>query len=230
MRLTWLLALAVALSACGDLLQPTPPPCPTAAPTGEEAAGILADARSAVVRTNKGEFTIALDPASAPIAAANFVRLARCGFYDGLSFHRVLAGFVIQAGDPQTRDRHDDFDGLGSGGPGYRFTVEFPAAGQSYAPYTVAMANAVRYDATGQITGGEDTNGSQFFIALADLAQLPPFYSIFGTVTVGNEVVDSIAALPVNDPQLGVPLDPAIIEDIAISAESGVPEPSEEGG
>lgn len=222
--------IAVALAACGGDPLPSRPPCPTAPPTADEAPGILADARSAVVRTNKGEFTIALDPSSAPIATANFVRLARCGFYDGLTFHRVLAGFVIQAGDPQTRDRRDDFEGLGSGGPGFRFTVEFPDAGQSYAPYTVAMANAIEYDATGQIISGRDTNGSQFFIALADLGHLLPYYSIFGTVTGGLDVVNAIAALPVNDPRLGVPLDPAIIESISISAESGVPAASGEGG
>ena len=96
--------------------------------------------------------------------------LAECGFYDGHSFHRVLPGFVAQAGDPQTKTNHGDFDGLGSGGPGYQFEVEFPTGGQPYDQYMVAMANAMQYDpATGEITGGPIRNGSQFFVDLDDL-------------------------------------------------------------
>jgi peptidylprolyl isomerase len=218
-RLAPLLALVLVLAACG--LEPTPTPraeCPTAPPSLSDAEAILADAGTATVRTNKGDFTITLDPSSAPIATASFVALARCGFYDEVSFHRVLAGFVIQAGDPQTKDNHGDFDGLGSGGPAYRYTVELPDADQPYAPYTVAMANAMAYDANGTITGGQDTNGSQFFVTLDDLSStLRPYYSVLGTVTAGTETVDAIAALPVNNPQVGVPLDPAIIEAIAIA-------------
>lgn len=219
------LVLISLLAACGAEPTPSRPACPTAAPTASEADGILADAGSATVRTNKGEFVITLDPSTAPIATASFVSLARCGFYDQVSFHRVLAGFVIQAGDPQTRSNRDDFSGLGSGGPGYRYTVEFPSASQPYAPYTVAMANAIEYDGSGQVTGGQDTNGSQFFVALAELP-LPPYYSVFGTVTSGTDAVDAIAALPVNDPQVGVPLDPAIIESISIAPGAGEGSPS----
>ena len=219
--------LALLLVACTAEATPTPrQACPTQAPSADQAASILADAGSATVTTNKGEFTITLDPSSAPIATANFVALARCGFYDQVSFHRVLAGFVIQAGDPQTRDNHGDFAGLGSGGPDYRFEVEFPSEAQPYAPYTVAMANAMQYERDGTITSGQDTNGSQFFVTLDDLSgTLRPYYSVLGTVTSGTETVDAIAALPVNDPQHGVPLDPAIIESISIgpaSAESSV--------
>lgn len=219
--------LVAVLAACGAEPTPSRPGCPTAAPTAAEADQVLADAGTATVRTNKGEFVITLDASTAPIATASFVALARCGFYDQISFHRVLAGFVIQAGDPQTRSNRGDFENLGKGGPGYRYTVEFPSAGQPYAPYTVAMANAIQYDGAGQITGGQDTNGSQFFVALAELP-LPPYYSVFGTVTSGTDVVDAIAALPVNDPQVGVPLDPAIIEGISISqaAAEGSPSPS----
>lgn len=216
-RVPGLLVVVALLAACGAEPSPSRPACPTGVPTESDAEAILADAGSATVRTNKGEFTISLDPSSAPIATANFVALARCGFYDQVSFHRVLAGFVIQAGDPQTRDNRGDFADLGSGGPGYRYTVEFPADDQPYAPYTVAMANAIQYDAAGQITGGQETNGSQFFVALDDLP-LPPYYSVFGTVTSGTDVVDVIAGLPVNDPQIGVPLDPAIIETISIGS------------
>ncbi len=213
----------IGLAGCGLDPRPTAGPCPTAAPTAADAAGVLADAATATVRTNKGSFVITLDASSAPIATASLVLLARCGFYDQISFHRVLAGFVIQAGDPQTRSNHEDFGGLGSGGPGYRYEVEFPRADQPYAPYTVAMANAIHYpQGSCTPTNGQDTNGSQFFVTLADLSRrLCPLYSVVGTVTSGTEVVNAIAALPVNDPQSGVPLDPAIIEGIDIGAASG---------
>jgi cyclophilin family peptidyl-prolyl cis-trans isomerase len=203
------LIVAAGLAACAGAT-PTPrPSCPTAAPTADEATSILAGADQAVVVTNGGEFTIELYGEAAPIATANFVALARCGFYDGISFHRIIADFVIQAGDPQTKTNRGDFDGLGAGGPGYRFTIEAPADGLNYDPYVVAMANA----------GGTDTNGSQFFIDLADLdAQLPRSYTIFGRVIAGTEVIDAIGQVPTNGPR-GVPLDPVIIETITIEAE-----------
>ena len=95
-----------------------------------------------------------------------------CGYYDGVIFHRVVPGFVIQGGDP---------DGTGRGGPGYTFEDEPVTLG--YARGTVAMANA-----------GPNTNGSQFFICLQDLPQLPPKYTVFGQVLAGLNVVDAIAA------------------------------------
>ena len=112
--------IVVLLAACGV----TPAPsvdlaaCPTAPPTSAQARTILADAKRAVVTTTKGTFTITLDARTAPIATANFVALARCGYYAQISFHRVIAGFVAQAGDPQTRSNQGLFEGLGSGGPG----------------------------------------------------------------------------------------------------------------
>lgn len=203
------LIVAAVLVACAGAT-PTPrPSCPTAAPTADEATSILAGADQAVVVTNGGDFTIELYGEAAPIATANFVALARCGFYDGISFHRIIADFVIQAGDPQTKTNRGDFDGLGAGGPGYRFTIEAPADGLNYDPYVVAMANA----------GGTDTNGSQFFIDLADLdAQLPRSYTIVGRVIAGAEVVDAIGQVPTNGAR-GVPLDPVIIETITVEAE-----------
>jgi len=201
-------ALTVTVLMVGCSPAATPPPCPTAAPTADQASGLLQGADQAVVVTSKGGFTIDLQGDAAPIATTNFVALARCGFYDGISFHRVIAGFVIQAGDPQTRANHGDFDGLGTGGPGYRFGIEPPADGLNYDVYTVAMANA----------GGTDTNGSQFFIDLADLAQLPRAYTIFGQVTSGTEVVDAIGQVPTNGARR-VPLDPVVIESITIQPE-----------
>ena len=172
------------------------------------------------MKTNLGSFTIELDASSAPIATANFVALARCGFYAGISFHRVLAEFVIQAGDPQTRSNRAPFAELGQGGPGYSFEVEFPSDSQSYDRYTVAMANAMQYDqVTGEITGGTDTNGSQFFIDLESLAgQLRPYYSVIGKVVEGTGVIDAIGAVAVNNTQQGVPVEPVIIESVTIEA------------
>jgi cyclophilin family peptidyl-prolyl cis-trans isomerase len=205
-------AALLLLAACGSG-SPTPStPCPTAGPTLASAQATLVDTHSATVTVSggaSGEFEIELLPDAAPLATANFVSLARCGFYDGVKFHRVLAGFVIQAGDPNTRDNEGDFAGLGTGGPGYGFEIEPPPADEPFDPYTVAMAN--------------DTvaNGSQWFVTLADLDQAlrgVGSYSIFGRVTSGTDVVDAIAAVPVNDPDIGVPLDAVTIDSIVINA------------
>ncbi len=183
--------------------------CPSSAPTEAQARQILADAGQATVTTNKGTFTMELYGDRAPIATANFVALARCGFYRDISFHRIIAGFVAQAGDPQTKTDRKDFAALGTGGPGYAFTIETPAPDLHYDPYVVAMANA----------GGTDTNGSQFFIDLADLnSQLQRTYTIFGKVVDGTDVVDAIGQVPTNG-QRGVPLDPVIIQSIEITAQ-----------
>ncbi len=208
------IVLLALVSACaGPVGTPAASGCPAAAPSAAQAQQILADAGSAVVKTNKGEFTISLYGDRAPIATANFVALARCGFYDQITFHRVLPGFVAQAGDPQTRTKRGDFDALGSGGPGYAFAIEPPASGLNYDKYTVAMAN----------TGQPDSNGSQFFVDLADLnGQLARSYTIFGKVTAGTDVIDAIGQVPTNGSK-GVPLDPVIIESIRMEAGNGLP-------
>jgi cyclophilin family peptidyl-prolyl cis-trans isomerase len=223
-------AVALLLGAC-VFGGPTPTPhtpCPKEAPSADQATSMLADAFDAVVQTSKGSFTIALYGDKAPIATSNFVALARCGFYDGITFHRVVAGFVIQAGDPQTRQNHGVFDELGTGGPGYSFAIETPAPGLTYDKYVVAIANSLRRDAAGNIISGENSNGSQFFIDLADLPQLPPDYTIFGKVTEGADVVDAIGQLPTNGtPDTGpqnVPLDPVVIQSITVR---GKPQPSQ---
>ena len=204
--------VAIVLAACAAEPTPTPKPaCPTAAPTTVEAQSVLQDAAAATVTVSggsSGAFEIELFGDAAPIATANFVALARCGYYDGVTFHRVLAGFVIQAGDPQTRTNRGDFAGLGTGGPGYGFEIEPPAEGLRYDPYVVAMAN------------NGSTNGGQFFIDLVDLddaLRSVGVYTIFGEVTSGTEVVDAIAGVPVNDPRIGLPLTPVIIDSIVIS-------------
>jgi cyclophilin family peptidyl-prolyl cis-trans isomerase len=214
-----LTTLAFVLAACATAPTPTAAPvCPTEAPTAVSAQAALSDASLATVRIGgevEGEFAFELYGEQAPIATASFVALARCGFYDGIKFHRVLAGFVAQAGDPQTRDNSGDFSGIGTGGPGYEFEIEPPADELDYAPYSVSMANDQR------------ANGSQFFIALGDLdGGLQRLYTIFGQVVSGTDVVDAIAAVPVTDPIVGVPATPVVIESITISAGAS-PAPSE---
>jgi cyclophilin family peptidyl-prolyl cis-trans isomerase len=218
----WVSGLAASALLAGCSLGPTPTPkpaCPTAAPSAADAPGIIGDTTALEVRTNKGAFTIQLDDSSAPVAVANLVALAECGFYDGQSFHRIVAGFVAQAGDPQTKANHGDFQGLGSGGPGYQFEIEMPPAGTTYTKYMVAMANAMDYNPnTGEIKGGTDTNGSQFFVMLEDADFLMPYYSLLGEVVSGTEVVDAIGRVPTNGDPMNVPLDPVIITEIVPGA------------
>jgi len=124
----------------------------------------------AIIKTNKGDIHLQLNPAEAPTTVNNFVALARDGYYDGVTFHRVVPGFVIQGGDPT---------GSGSGSPGYKFQDE--TVRRPYKAGTVAMANA-----------GPNTNGSQFFICLEDQPNLPPNYTIFGDTVSGMDVVRNI--------------------------------------
>ncbi len=133
------------------------------------------------INTNKGVITLELFADDAPKTVENFVTLAKKGFYNGVIFHRVISGFMIQGGDPT---------GTGMGGPGYKFADELDENTASYKKGyvrgTVAMANA-----------GPNTNGSQFFIMHKDYP-LPNAYTIFGRVTAGMDVVDAIAASEVN--------------------------------
>ena len=132
----------------------------------------------ATMVTTCGTIEIDLFAADAPLAVNNFVFLAREGFYDGVIFHRVISGFMIQGGDPT---------GTGTGGPGYRFEDELAASrSHGYKMGTLAMANA-----------GPNTNGSQFFIMHQDYG-LPPQYSVFGKTTEGQDVVNDIAAVSTN--------------------------------
>ena len=138
----------------------------------------------ATIDTDKGVIEIELYDKGAPKATANFVELARKGYFDGVIFHRIVPGFVIQGGDGQYGhiDRLE-VGALGTGGPGYKFADE-PFEGD-YVRGAVAMANA-----------GPNTNGSQFFICLEDLSggKLPKKYTLFGQVTAGLDIVDAIAA------------------------------------
>jgi cyclophilin family peptidyl-prolyl cis-trans isomerase len=150
---------------------------------------------SAVVTTSEGAFTIDLLEHRAPGTVNNFVQLARWGWFDGDDFHRVVPGFVNQAGDPFG-------DPPGTGGPGYTIPDELPPAVQSYARWAVAMANS-----------GPNTNGSQWFTCI-DCSKLPtPGYSLFGQVVDGTDVVQAINDLGTGD---GPPSKPVTITSIEI--------------
>jgi peptidylprolyl isomerase len=144
--------------------------------------------------TSKGTLRIALDAVAAPKTVNNFVFLARYHYFDGIDFHRIIPGFVVQGGDPT---------GTGTGSPGYRFEDELPRPGR-YELGSLAMANA-----------GPNTNGSQFFIISGpDGAQLPPQYSLFGKVVAGMDVV---AALDGVGSRSGRPSERVSIESVTIT-------------
>lgn len=150
----------------------------------------------AVVTTNKGEFTIELDPEQAPVAANNFAFLARNLYYDDTPCHRIIPSFVVQCGDPT---------GTGTGGPGYTIVDEPPAPGE-YQLGSIAMAK--RRD--------PDSAGSQFFIIIGPNGEaLPPEYALFGQVVDGfDTTVAAMAAA--GTPGDGVPSEPIQIESIRI--------------
>jgi peptidyl-prolyl cis-trans isomerase B (cyclophilin B) len=129
-------------------------------------------AYSVTIETDRGVIELELYPQHAPKTVNNFVFLARDGFYDGVSFHRVIANFMIQGGDPT---------GTGSGGPGYRFEDELKGNPLTHETCVISMANA-----------GPNTNGSQFFITHAPQPHLNGKHTVFGKVVKGQDVVDAI--------------------------------------
>lgn len=149
---------------------------------------------TALIKTSMGDITVALNAKDAPLTVNNFVFLARDGFYDGLTFHRIIKGFMIQGGDP---------NGTGTGGPGYKFPDE-PVKGK-YEIGSIAMANS-----------GPNTNGSQFFICEGqNCTTLPPQYNLFGKVSAGQDVVSKIGSV-----QTGAsdrPVQPVTIISITIT-------------
>ena len=153
-------------------------------------------AYTAVLETSCGTVEIALDVKRAPKTAASFVALARKKFFDGLGFHRIVPGFVVQGGDPA---------GNGSGGPGYD-VVETPPESLRYTKGVVAMAKTQMDD--------PGTSGSQFFIVTAPDAGLPPEYALLGKVTKGMDAVAKIEAVPAEAD--GQPTEPVVIEKITI--------------
>jgi len=147
----------------------------------------------ATMVTTKGTMVINLDPLAAPHTVNSFVFLARYHYYDGIVFHRIIPGFVLQGGDPT---------GTGTGGPGYQFADELPKAG-SYKLGSLAMANA-----------GPNTNGSQFFVISGpDGASLPPLYSLFGEVVSGEDVIGAIDAVGTRS---GTPTEQVVIQSVTV--------------
>ncbi len=185
----WIVLLATMLLAGSLAAQPKAPGAkPTAAKPLTSVLSPAADpnapkAVNATIVTNLGTIELELWPDKAPKTVENFVTLAKKGFYDGTLFHRVVPGFVIQGGDPLTKEPAKKAR-WGSGGPGHEFADE-PVKGE-YQRGALAMANS-----------GPNTNGSQFFICVQDLSRsLPKKYNLFGKVTKGMEVVDAIVAVP----------------------------------
>jgi len=152
---------------------------------------------TATIETNKGTIVAELYPKDAPTTVNSFVFLARERYYDGIMFHRIIPGFVIQGGDPT---------GSGSGGPGYHFEDELGSTARPYETGSLAMANA-----------GPNTNGSQFFIVLEGGGpNLGPLYNHFGKVTAGLDVVNEIATTPTgagDRPQETVRIETITIEE-----------------
>lgn len=201
-----LLAVALATVACSAPPVASAPPPATAAPSA--AAGgtdcptaqpdplPAGETRAVTISTDLGTMTLTIEADLSPIAAGNFVSLVDCGFYDGVVFHRVVPGFVIQGGDPT---------GTGTGGPGY--TIKDESVTTSYARGTVAMAR----------TPAPDSVGSQFFIVLDDGARTAlesaNTYQIIGSVTAGMETADAIAAAA--DAEL--PSDPVTMTDVSVA-------------
>ena len=142
-------------------------------PTASPIEATQGDELTAVITTTKGDIRVTLFPEEAPLTVANFVNLVQRGYYDGLTFHRVIADFMIQGGDPTAS---------GSGGPGYKFTDEFSPKLRHSSAGILSMANS-----------GPGTNGSQFFITHVPTPHLDGRHSIFGKVASGQDVVDAIA-------------------------------------
>ncbi|MDQ4071207.1 MAG: peptidylprolyl isomerase [Actinomycetota bacterium] len=157
---------------------------------------VVAKTYTADIQTSKGTMVVSLDVRNATRTVNNFVVLSRYHFYDGIAFHRIIPGFVIQGGDPQH---------TGTGGPGYKFEDELPRPG-SYRIGSLAMANS-----------GPNTNGSQFFIVTGDTGtSLPPQYSLFGQVTEGLDVMKAIEETGIPGTQDGRPSEVVTIQSITI--------------
>ncbi len=190
-RIALLLGMIVATSAClvqGEPKKYDKPP---------EMKIDVAKKYTATLDTSKGKIVLELFAKEAPKTVNSFVFLAKEGFYDGLIFHRVIPGFMIQGGDPT---------GTGSGGPGYEFENENKNTARTYKAGTVGMANA-----------GADTNGSQFYIMDADYGLEPSKYTIFGQLKEGQDVVHAIATTPRDRGDR--PNEPITIKSVKISEE-----------
>ena len=154
----------------------------------------LSKSYSARFKTERGEIVCQLFAADAPMTVENFVNLARAGFYDGTTFHRVIANFMAQGGDPT---------GTGTGGPGYSFRDELSVKRRHDGPGVLSMANA-----------GPNTNGSQFFLTFAATPHVDGRHTVFGRLTSGMDVLRSIRERdPMRDPKPGDRIETIEIEE-----------------
>lgn len=161
------------------------------------------DREKFLMKTNMGDITIELYNDSRPVTAGNFSKLAQEGFYDGIKFHRVIEGFVIQGGDPLSKDDSQK-SYWGTGGPGYTIKDELSGDNKNLRG-TLSMANA-----------GANTGGSQFFVNLVDNNPLDSKHSVFGKVVAGMDVVDKIAGVDVDMLDGNKPISPVIIESVTL--------------
>jgi peptidyl-prolyl cis-trans isomerase B (cyclophilin B) len=158
--------------------------------------------KTATISTAKGTITAELYDEEVPGTVANFEKLANEGFYDGTRFHRVIPDFMVQAGDPYSRDANDPR--AGTGGPGYRIKCETDRNTHKHVAGTLSMAHA-----------GKDTGGSQFFIAHSPQPHLDGKHTVFGQVTSGMDVVDTIEASDTD--ARDKPVEDKTIESITLS-------------
>ncbi len=191
-------------NASANVLPDAAPP-QTAGPQAPSAASQTPTSMYATLHTNLGDITFEFLPQTAPKTVANFEKLASEKFYDGTKFHRVIKGFMIQGGDPLSKD-DSQMARWGTGGPGYTFPDELSGK-ETYPQGTVAMANS-----------GPDTNGSQFFIVTASpAAPLPPKYTVFGRVVSGMDTALKIENVKTYMPgQVDRPIDPVTIESVTL--------------
>jgi cyclophilin family peptidyl-prolyl cis-trans isomerase len=192
-------------------MTPTQPVAETPTKSAPAQTPSTKEASAATIHTSMGDITVRLFGADAPKTVENFTKLASSGFYEGIKFHRVIKGFMIQVGDPLSKD-DTMVDAWGSGGPGYKFADEID-------PQSALYKKGYKHGVLAMANSGPNTNGSQFFIMAADYP-LPPLYTIFGEVTEGLSVVDAIDAVKTDgSAQTGGhdrPLTPVVIKSIKV--------------
>lgn len=176
------------------------PLSPTAAPGATEPQ---AGEKIAVIQTNLGRIVAKFFPEVAPNHSENFLKLAESGFYNGTRFHRVIPGFVIQGGDPNTKDKPRSQHG--TGGPGWNVNAEF-----NEVPHTPGILSMAR-------SGHPDSAGSQFFVCTGRVPHLDRQYTVFGQVIEGMDVVEKIVSLKRDSNDNPLEENPAIMENVSVA-------------
>jgi peptidyl-prolyl cis-trans isomerase B (cyclophilin B) len=187
LRLSTVLWIWAVISALAQPLPPTPAP-----PKPAEAAkpGVKTEKEVAVIKTTEGDMVVEFWPEVAPNTVANFKKLAAKGFYDGTAFHRIMRGFMIQGGDPLTKDAAKEAQ-WGTGGPGYQVNAEF-----NDRPHVRGVISMAR-------SSDPNSAGSQFFICHGVAKSLDRQYTAFGRLIRGDEVLEKIATTPVTRSRSG---------------------------